>query len=183
MRDQPVDRADEIGAVNPGDVLTTISHSSAEPMSDQAEQNVKNASTLGTQDQGGSQDHFARKRRGGRLVESPFPSLRHVDAETPRFRDAFFVTAKKARRFVMRGVVTMRIDRRCACLQPQTWRTLRSRDGQPDRFRGIHARPRDLLTIFGGVTTVDALAGEIDYDIGAFQLRGPISQRSRIPKD
>src|SRR5437764_7714799 len=76
----------------------------------------------------------------------------------------------------------MRVNRRRRRLQPDAWRTARLPDRLTNCFSGIHARPDNFASVLRGITTVHALAGEINHDISALKFRAPISACPRIPK-
>ena len=96
---------------------------------------------------------------------------------------ARFVAAENARVLVVRTVVSMRIDRGGARLQPHAWLAGRRRDRLSNDPRRQHARLQDLLSIRSGVAAVDAAAGQIDHDIAAVDLALPIAEGRAIPGD
>src|ERR1700744_4164012 len=52
-----------------------------------------------------------------------------------------------------------------------------------EQARGFDARIVDGLAIGGVIAAVDAASGEIDTDVGAFEMLGPVTKRCAVPMD
>ena len=123
--DQPPNRRDEVLIVNPRHELPAVTGAAAEAVACQPEERVEHASSVRTQ------RHRRPKRNlpssiGNGFLEGALPRACDVDAESPGVWCARFVAAENARVLVVRAVVSMRVDRGGARLQPHAWRARRS---------------------------------------------------------
>ena len=92
MIDQPADRLYEVLVVDPRDILTAISRTSAQAAAYEPEERVEYASPIRAQHDGRAELHLPSPWSWS-LVESPLPGFGDVDAEPPGFRDAGFRAA------------------------------------------------------------------------------------------
>ena len=137
--DDPAKRADEIAVVHPRDVLLAIPRPSAQSVAYETEQRVERSATIGTHDDRGTEFHFSGQRRVG-FVKSALPRLGNTDAEAPRFRNVWLISADDSAAFVVGGVESMRVNRGRTRLQPHPRRPDGTRDCLTDDARRFNAR-------------------------------------------
>ena len=151
-------------------------------MACQREERVEHASGIRTQRHRRSKGDLPGSIRRG-LLEGLLPRPRDVDAESPRVGRVRFLAAKNAGVLVVRTIVSMCVNRGRARLQPHARRTRRPRDRLSDDARRPHARLQDLLSMSGGVSAVDAPAGQIDDDVASIDLALPAAERRSVPRN
>src|SRR5437588_10623267 len=100
--------------------------------------------------------------------KSSFPALGDVDTEPPCIRYISLSASKFAGRLIHLAIQAMPVDRRGACVHPQTRRPMQSADGFADQFRGSYPRLQNFAPIPGGVPAIHTAAGEIYHHIGPF---------------
>jgi hypothetical protein len=100
-------------------------------------------------------------------------NARSHEVATPGPGRARFLAAEDAVGFVVRGVVTMRVDRRRRRLQPDPRWALRPRRSVAEHLRRCQPRLENLASIGLRVAAVDAAAGKIEEHVSAIQLRRP----------
>src|ERR1700675_2596954 len=84
----------------------------------------KDSAVIRAHDHRGTHHDRARFRQLSGLAHRRFPSFRDVDAKPPGRWRIHLVSADNARKFIVRCVKTMGVDRRRACLQPHPRWTL-----------------------------------------------------------
>src|SRR5690242_15442083 len=107
--------------MNPRHELPSITGTAAKTAACQPEERVKHASRVPTQGHRGPKCNLPGSI-GNRVFEGALPRPCNVNAESPGIRRARFVAAEPARMLVVRLVISMRIDRGRARLQPHTRR-------------------------------------------------------------
>src|SRR5436190_12619206 len=178
--DQPTDGTREVLIVHPGDVLASVTRLAAEPATDETEQNVEDAPAVGAHDHRRPHGDLSRPRRRG-SGKFPFPRASDVDAETPRVRHVWLVAAEDATMLVVRRVVTMRIDRRRAGLQPDARRICAFCD-RSAHYRGRRdARLHDRPPVRRVVPAVHAAAREVDHCTRTLQISRPRPEGLAVP--
>src|SRR5262249_54551241 len=178
--DQPRDCAHEVFLVDPGDILTSVARAAAQSGPSEAEQQVERAALLGAHDDRRSHLHLARIRRPG-LLESLFPGRRDVDRETPCVGRARLLPSDDARRFVVSGVETMGVDGCGAGLQPNAGWMAKVLDSAAQYPCRLDPGVLDFAAMGLRVTAIHAPAGQIQKDVGAFELRDPLIERLAVP--
>ena len=161
----PVDRADKITVVNPGDILPAVARPPTQAIPHQSQQRVERPAALGTHDDRGAQFDLARQRSVG-LIECAFPRLRYVGAETP-------CVAANDSVLIVSGIEPMSVDGGGAHLQPEAGRPDRARDRFADHASGVDTRFHDFPPVARVVTAVDISPREVDDDVGTRQLGRP----------
>lgn len=56
-------------------------------------------------------------------------------------------------------------------------------DRGADNASGLHTRVEDLGPILGVVAAIDTSAGEVDHDVRAVELFGPVTDGDAVPRD
>ena len=125
----------------------------------------------------------ATRVRRRRIFQGALPRSRHLDAEAPGIRRIWFRPADDAGGFIVRRVISMGVNRRRACLEPNARGRPRLRNRIADHLRRLQTRLRDDSAIRGSVATVHTLACQIDNRIGRLKFLRPLAERFAIPRD
>src|SRR6267378_2681547 len=91
-----------------------------------------------------------------------------LDTEPPCIRCISLSAPRFAGRLIHLAIQAMPVNRRGACVHPQTRRPMQSADGFADQFRWSYPRLQNFAPIPRGIPAIHAAAGEIYDYIGAF---------------
>jgi hypothetical protein len=109
------------------------------------------------------------------------PERGHVDAETPGLRGTRFAATYDPSAFIVGSVIAVGVNCGGTGLQPDTGWTSGAGEGVANRPGGFHTRIHDEPAIFWGLATADVTPGQVDDNIGGFELGGPGPQTLRVP--
>src|SRR5688572_2186247 len=108
--DQPAHGGDEVFIVDPGHELAAVPGAAAKAATYQSDQRVEHSTRIRAQRHRRPERHLSRSRRNG-FIERLFPCPCDVDAEPPSTRRGGFRPAEPTGRFIVRLIVSMRINR------------------------------------------------------------------------
>ena len=169
--DRALDDRDEIVEMDPAHVLSSAADGAAESPAREAREHRECAAVAAEHD--AEAQHDATRVRCDRGTECGFPLPAHVGHEVVAVRSAL----------VAYHVAGISVDADRARLNPDGHGGGARADRVGDRAHGDDARGDDLAPILIGVTTVDALAGEIDDRHRAIELFRPRAEGASVPGD
>src|SRR5438094_523655 len=76
--------------------------------------------------------------------------------------------------FILRPVARIAIDSGRSCIDPTCWRYGATTNGLAQRRGSIGAAIKNLFFVFRRITAVHRSASQVDDQVGAFQLIGPV---------
>ena len=89
--------------------------------------------------------------------------------------------AQLARGLIHGAVERVAIDGRRGCVEPDPGRVGETGNHPVEQARGVDARVVDGFPVGVGVAAVDVAAGQVDADVGAFEVLGPGADMLAIP--
>ena len=92
MRNQELDRSNEIDIVNPGHILAARTSRASKTVADEAQQSIEHTPVVGTHGHRAAKRHAPGTRQIG-CEERAFPRGRYIDAELPLGRQVRFLSA------------------------------------------------------------------------------------------
>src|SRR5947209_7691571 len=180
--DEEFDRLDEVCVVDPRHELATGTGRAAQTHPNQVEKDLESSAPVGAHDDRAAQSDLARVRRYG-FEEGLLPGGRDVVAETPRRRQSRLTASDLTVDLTHRPIQRVAVDGRGAGVHPEPRRLGRLRDRVADQPRGDDSGLYDLAAVGLAVSAVDAATRQVDDDVGAVQLTGPITEAHPIPGD
>ena len=181
LREEELDRADEVLVVDPRDVLRAAGHRAAEPQARQA----RAARRRCRRGPGSSPSPRAARPCASRGVAASRCARSHALAmstlKRPVAGDAGLVPPMTPVASSFGGVEAVRVDGGRAHLQPRP-RRLRARDRLAHDAGRVDARAHHLGEVLLRVAAVDAATGEVDHGVApSSPLRRPRAKRSPVP--
>ncbi len=168
--------------MNPGDELAAVALFPAEAASDQVGEDREGIAGYGAEGDRGAQSDFAGARSGCG-EEGGLPVFGDANGEVPGIGCAGFVATQFACGFVHGAVEGVAVDGGGGGVEPEAGRLGQVGDDLVEQARCADAGVVDGFSVGGGVAAVDAASGEIDADVGAFEVLGPVADVESIPVD
>ena len=106
-----------------------------------------------------------------------------MDRKVPGLGGSGFVTAALAGALVHGTIKSMAVNGCGGGIEPEAGRVSEGADDLSEKMRGDDAGVVDVDAVVGRVAAVDAATGEIDADVGAFEVLRPEAGCLRIPVD
>src|SRR5437868_5579001 len=151
-------------------------------MADECEEDVEDSAGVGAEGHGATKGDLAGAgSRGGE--EGLFPSLGDLDGKGPGVGCAGFVAAELAGGFVHGAVEGVAIYGGGAGVEPDGRRVFERGDDLVEELCGLDAGVEDGAAVGAVVAAVDAAAGEVDADVGVFELGDPGAGGEAVPWD
>ena len=180
ISDQEVDGADEVGFVDPGNVLSPGSLRSAKSAANQVRENFKTPplSAIKVME---LRMAILRVSRVCPAKKAALPILRDPDRKIPCIRSAWFVATEFPGHLVHRPIKCVAIDSGGARVKPQSRRVLQRCNNIVEQPGRNNARIVHLPPILCVIAAVHAASGQVDAHVALLQRSGPWANRLRVP--